>query len=145
MTDEINVRTEILHALTASDDPKDRAMLALLGRVLDRMEHLLTDVMNAEKVRLLALNGEAPFHAEDHEMISDLRAANAVQAVRWVTARMEHDGYCDFANRIMAEEATRKEAKKGFWSAARTAFAAKLAELAVTVTAAVAAAIWATK
>jgi hypothetical protein len=112
---EINVREEIMTAITAADDPKDRAFLALLGRVLDRMEHLLTDVMNAEKVRLMALNGEAPFHAEDHDLVSTLREKKVEAAIDWVNGRIAHQGHCKFANEAMQAEKETKLTVKEYW------------------------------
>ena len=124
-----DVRAEIMTAISLTDDSKDRAMLMLMLGILERVEKLLDDEAG---LQAKVLNGLTVRHKQDHEWIEHQRDLNCHEICKW-------------ANDRMVAEAEATIAKKGFWTAARTGFAAKLAELAVTVTAAVAAALWTLK
>lgn len=112
MVNDANVRSEILSAMEASDDPKDRAMLAMMLRFWDHVERLFAD---DEMLRRKVLNGDYGNHRADHEYVSELAKNDAIKAVQWANARVADGGYCDFALRRMAEDAERDKTLKGYW------------------------------
>lgn len=130
MTDRpFDVRGEIMSAIAKTNDEERRAMLMLMLGVLERVEKLLAD---EKTLRERVLNGVHEQHSDDHEWVATQRKKNCQEICDWVQDKMN-------------AEAEALKAKKGFWNAARTGFAAKLAELAVTAAAATAAALWALK
>lgn len=109
---DANVRGEIVAAMQAADDPKDRAMLAMMLRFWDHVERLFAD---EEMLRRKVLNGDYDNHRSDHDYVMQLADANALRAVRWVNGMIERGGYCDYAKRRMAEEDERAKDIKGYW------------------------------
>lgn len=89
-------------AIGATDDPKDRAMLMLMQKILVHVEKLLSD---EEMLRMKVLNGDYPTHTEDHEVMQTLVKLDIVSAVQWVNNRKNNSGgYCDYAHRKLAQE-----------------------------------------
>lgn len=67
---EFDVRGEIMKAISATDDAKDRSMLMLMLNVLERVERLLSD---DEAMRKIVLNGNYERHADDHAWLAEWR------------------------------------------------------------------------
>ena len=83
---DFDVRGEIMKAISATDDTKDRSMLLLMLGVLERVERLLTD---EEALQAKVLNGLTIRHKTDHEWIEMQRALNCHEICNWAKEKME--------------------------------------------------------
>lgn len=109
----IDVRDEIVKAMEAAEDQKDRAFLALMMRFTDHVERLFAD---DEMLRRKVLNGDYDTHTSDHEYVTSLRELDTERAVTFVNSRLKTDGYCDHINKIIAEEAESKQTVRSRWN-----------------------------
>lgn len=81
---DFDVRGEIMKAISATDDAKDRSMLMLMLGVLERVEKLLTD---EESLQAKVLNGLTLRHKTDHEWIDQLRGIDFQELCTWTMAK----------------------------------------------------------
>lgn len=88
MTRLNELERDINLAIGATDDPKDRAMLMLMQKILVHVEKLLSD---EEALRMKVLNGDYHTHTEDHEVIQDLVKLDVINAVTWVNKTISQE------------------------------------------------------
>jgi hypothetical protein len=72
---------ELRELIAAADDPKDRAMLLIMQRVLARVEEMMNDTT---KMKTNVLNGHEPNHHEDHDWVQGMRKRNCHEMCDWV-------------------------------------------------------------
>ena len=107
MTTKIEeIEQELDKAIGATNEPKDRAMLMLIQKILLHVEKLLDD---EESLRNKVFNGNYVTHNSDHDLIEDLRVLNAVDSIKWVNNRMNHGGHCLWVEKKIEQE---KESSK---------------------------------
>lgn len=95
------IEEQLDKAIQATDDPKDRAMLMLIQKILLHVEKLLDD---EESLRIKVFNGNYINHTVDHDFVEDLRALNAIETVKWVNTRMALGGQCPWSAKKIEEE-----------------------------------------
>lgn len=111
---EINkIEDELSRSIEKTDDPKDRAMLMLIQKVLFHVEKLLND---EEALRMRVLNGDYLNHSHDHDLIENIRKLDGLEAIKWVNNRRAMGGYCEFASRKIEEEKDSIKTLKGYWN-----------------------------
>ena len=107
MTTKIEeIEQELDKAIGATNDPKDRAMLMLIQKILIHVEKLLDD---EETLRAKVFNGNYITHNADHDFVEDMRVLNSVEAIKWVNNRMNHSGNCLWVEKKIEQE---KESSK---------------------------------
>lgn len=85
---DFDVRGEIMKAISATDDAKDRSMLMLMLGVLERVEKLITD---DEVLRQRVLNGDYPNHSDDHDWIKNQRQLDCHAICNWAKGKMAEE------------------------------------------------------
>lgn len=83
-------------AIRATDDPKDRAMLMLMQKILIHVEKLLSD---EESLRIKVLNGDYPTHTNHHVLIHQLNKMEVVSAVEWVNKKLQQEKEASATNK----------------------------------------------
>jgi hypothetical protein len=78
--------SELRDLIAAADDPKDRAMLLIMQRVLARVEEMMND---ATKMRSKVLNGHEPNHHDDHNWVQEMRKRNCSELCDWAEKQRE--------------------------------------------------------
>lgn len=106
-TDDID--QELDKAIKNTDDPKDRAMLMLIQKMLIHVEKLLDD---EESLRVKVFNGNYINHTTDHDYIEDLRVLDSVEAIKWVNNRINTSGQCAWSAKKIEQERENTKAWK---------------------------------
>ena len=92
MTEKFDVRSEILSAVSATNDQIHRSFLLLMLGVLDRLDSVLADDASLRKQ---VLNGHEPNHHGDHDWIQERRKADCDKTCEWVKAKMAEEAEAD--------------------------------------------------
>lgn len=117
MINNFDVRSEILAAVSATNDQIHRSFLLLMLGVLDRLDSVLADDASLRKQ---VLNGHEPNHHGDHDFVQVLRREDALAACEWVKVQM-------------VREQAALETKKSFFKEFLKGLAGQFALIIVTV------------
>lgn len=108
MTPDETLYKDIDALILATDDPKDRAIIMIMQRILLRVEAALAD---EKSLQTAVLNGLMPVHHEDHAFVSCMRSMEAEKAIEWVNEFRKGNPLeiCDFSRQLMRAAADSKK------------------------------------
>jgi hypothetical protein len=100
MTPDETLYKDIDALILATDDPKDRAIIMIMQRILLKVEAALAD---EKSIQAIALNGLTQIHPEDHALVSRLRAMEVEKAIEWVNEFKSGNPHevCEFSRQQM--------------------------------------------
>lgn len=113
--EDLNLKRDMLEALSTVQDPGQRIVLMLLLRSMDNISSKLDRVLSDEaKIKHIVLNGYSDQHDAHHRFIEEQLAKkeDSVSVVNFVKQRNALGGYCDYASRKLEEEKDIKISKR---------------------------------
>ena len=112
------LKKDVYEALSEVEGADTRVMLTMMARMIDVQDHAYADIISlidrrfndVKAMQQLVLNGNAETHHEDHEYLKDVRVMlqGFQPALELATERIQYGGYCDYADRMLREEARMK-------------------------------------